>query len=86
MSAGASWGTGKLLQGRQARYSFFFLPEIHLFCFFSHYESSSCLLFKKYIRKPQLRKTKADMVPIPLCRPETNTVSMMAYILPDSSL
>lgn len=65
-------------------YSFF--PPKHVSFVFSHYESSSCLLFKKYIQKTQQRKTKAEMIPTNLTCPETTTVSTVVYILPDRFL
>lgn len=66
-------------------YSFPPLPK-HASFISSHYESSSCLLFKTHIQITELRKTKAEMIPINLTCPETTTAGTVVYVLPDCFL
>lgn len=70
-------GDSNLLMPGTFIYSF--SPQNMDLLFFSHYESSSCLLFKKYIQKTQRRKTKAEIIPINLTCPETTTEHYRIY-------
>lgn len=61
-------------------------PQNTHLLFFSHYESSSCLVFKTHIQITELGQTKAEMIPINLTCPVTTTAGTVVYVLPDCFL